>query len=705
MDKKNMNKNMNLIWSALFLLLLTTEAYSNVVFTSTPANPSPPATPLTFSWIDDCELITLDYGDGSSDTNPATFANTITHTYAVAGEYFVQITGNVCSTAGTQDFITVFIQGGAPGPGPGPAPGPATPTQVNIERLQLYFDNRLPKTTVARNEASLQAHASIRYSGSGLLQAFWEVDGRIIERIDRHLLVGGTLQLSTPKHVQLPTFITGPHRIRLVITSPAISPASLPEAVYFVTPQDKFASTPELISPSSNSMNSSMDDVEFRWSNATQAPLYLLQIFSADSDEKVFSAYAKKQQYRLKQSLLQTFLQDDQRYDWQVISLDDNGTILSTSERNSLSLNKQAWAVDHQFMLIVDDSLLGHSVKQKMIDEYQLDVIEEFSLSSLSQAVVVFQTERESNQLLNDLLRKKGVIGAQPDYIYRNMASHAATSDLNDDNESLQDLQSLSSLFDFNRVHQQMSGEGSSVAIIDTGVEVNHPDLIEADINKLNFIKGDSYQDEIHGTAIAGIIAAQRNRTGIIGLAPDVKILAFRACRQLQPGVSSAECYSSSLAKALDRAIKARSQLVNFSFGTPAVDPLVNNLLNHGVAQGILLIAAAGNDSRQQELSFPASHKNVLSVAGRNGERLFPSKLLADKADIRAPSEQVFTTVSGGKHNFLNGTSMSSAIASGIVSLALSQSAATELNLNQNSVDFCVWVNGLLKFEACKGPQ
>lgn len=698
-----LNQKINLLLTALLLLLVSMQVSSNVVFTLIPANPSAAGTPLILSWIHDCvEGVEINYGDGNSDFFAT--GNSTTHTYASAGVYSVALSGATCNTAGTMDFITVFIEASS-GPGPGPGPGPVIPTQVTLDRLQLFFDNRLPKITVARNKTNLRAHASIRYSGSGLFQATWEVDGRIIERIDRHLLDGGTLQLSTPEYVQLPTFISGPHTVRLVVTAPSISPAALPKAVYFVTEQGVVSSKLELIAPANNSVTSAAENLDFRWFSIPQSPKYLLKIFDNNTAESVFSAYANQQKYTFKKPLIENFLREDKRYRWQVSALDSGGKIISSSEKNTFRVNKKTWAVEHQFLLIVDDSLLGHSVKKQMINKLQLDVIEEFSLKSLSQAVVVFQTQRESNQLLNDLQRNKDVIGAQPDYIYRAATEHNGSSQTTDTVEPLQDLQLLARLLDFKLIHPKMTGMGSSIAVIDTGVEVHHPDLIDARIITQNLIKDESYQGEIHGTAIIGIIAAQRNSVGIIGIAPQTKILALRACRQLQPGLADAECYSSALAKALDKAMIEKVQLVNFSFGTPAKDPLISNLLNHSHEQGILLIASAGNDSRQQALSFPASHGFVISVAGKDGQQLFPSNLVADQADILAPSEQVFTTVSDGRHNFLNGTSMSSAIVAGIVSLGLQQASPAELDLKLNGQNFCDWVNSTLNIPACRDSQ
>lgn len=403
--------------------------------------------------------------------------------------------------------------------------------------------------------------------------------------------------------------------------------------------------------------------------------------------------------------MLKTFLHENSRYTWRVSVLDKAGRKVSSSEKNILSVNKTSWVVEQQFMLVVEDSLLGHSIKQKLINQYQLDVIEEFPLRSLTQAVVVFRTQRESNQLLNELLREQGVVSAQTDFIYRSMVQHNESLNRSMTKEPLQDLQQLSRIIDFEVLHQKVTGQGSTIAIIDSGVEVNHPDLADAQIITSNHIKDDAYKAEIHGTAVAGIVLSQRNAIGIIGLAPQARVLALRACRQLQANVADAECFSSSLAKALDTAIVENAQLVNFSFGTPGSDPLMASLLDQASEQNILLIASAGNDPLQQALSFPAIHESVISVAGKDEGRVFPSQFLAEKADILAPSEQVFTTITGGRHNFLNGTSMSSAIASGIVSLALQNLTSTEIRPMLESRDFCAWVNSVLKSNTCNNPS
>ncbi len=698
-----MFNNTRLMGFAL-LLWCGSQAWANVVFTQTPPNPSLTDTPLTFVWIDDCEIITIDFGDGITATNPQTDPNIITHVYEIPGVYHVILTGETCDTIGTQNFMTVFIEESGGGDEDPIIPPPSQiQSSIEIERLQLYFDNRQPNLTVPRNETDLKAHASIRNSGSGLLQAYWEVDGRVIERIERHLLSGGSLELSTPEYLPLPTFISGPHRLRLVVTRPAINPNKLPEAVYFVSELDVQSAKPELLTPLDSKFNSDSDSIEFRWHNPATPPGYLLEIFGHPGTPRLFSAYTSKPYYRFPALAQAQFLRDGETYRWQVSVLDASGKPVVTSEQGNITLLKRSWTVDRQFLLIVDDSMLGSSIKQKVIREFQLDVIEEFKLVSLARIVVVFQSDREGTQLLNELRQQQGVIGAQPDYIYRTSAATHQDSAVTQ--EPLQDLVSLSNQVDFNELHKKLDGYGSRIAIIDTGVETTHPDLIEANIETANFIHDETYRAEIHGTAMTGIIAAQPNQVGIVGLAPRADILALRACRQLQNKRPKAECYSSSLAKAVDRAINSQVQLTNFSFGTPSFDTLLGDLIAHGRGLGMLFVAAAGNEPDQDQLSFPASHPAVLSVAGQDGAVYFPNKVLAIQADMLAPAEQIFTTVIDSRHNFINGTSISSAIASGVLTLALPPGNHERLELGTDRKSFCDWFNHLVGMPTCKQAQ
>ncbi|MCP4672624.1 MAG: S8 family serine peptidase, partial [Desulfobacula sp.] len=212
-----------------------------------------------------------------------------------------------------------------------------------------------------------------------------------------------------------------------------------------------------------------------------------------------------------------------------------------------------------------------------------------------------------------------------------------------------------------------------------------HKDLESAIIYNKNFIVNDKDTAEIHGTAVAGLIGARENNFGIKGLAPDSKLLALRACRQVSKDYPMGECYSSTMIKALDTGIQNNAKIINMSLGSLVEDKLMSKLITAGSGLGVLFVAPAGNTKEINYLSFPASHPNVIAVAGQdeNGS-FFPNNTIGEKADFCTPCKNLFTTIPGNNHNFISGTSMSAAVVSGLLSLACEDNPEFNLkNLNR----------------------
>lgn len=107
---------------------------------------------------------------------------------------------------------------------------------LTVTKLRLYFENKRPETTVKRNEPSPPAYAEVEFSGSGLLEGFWEVDGRLLAKVSLHAVSGKSIVIKTPETPGLPTFDPGTHRVRFVITTPG--GAQSVETVYFVTAEE-----------------------------------------------------------------------------------------------------------------------------------------------------------------------------------------------------------------------------------------------------------------------------------------------------------------------------------------------------------------------------------------------------------------------------------------------------------------------------------
>ena len=165
-----------------------------------------------------------------------------------------------------------------------------------------------------------------------------------------------------------------------------------------------------------------------------------------------------------------------------------------------------------------------------------------------------------------------------------------------------------------------------SIAIIDSAVDGDHPDLRGRVRLARNLVAEHplARNGEIHGTAIAGIIAsAVNNREGIIGVAPDVSIAALRACWAVAEDGLAAQCSTFSLARALEVALGLDPNVINLSLAGPD-DPLLSRLLDRVIERGIVVVTAhpaSAESSRRVPVVAPARARGAF-VAGRRELRL-----------------------------------------------------------------------------------
>src|SRR5207253_11414667 len=158
-------------------------------------------------------------------------------------------------------------------------------------------------------------------------------------------------------------------------------------------------------------------------------------------------------------------------------------------------------------------------------------------------------------------------------------------------NDPLYSLQPSARVWHLAELHHVTTGKNVRVATIDTAVQTDHPDLQGQIYVSRDFVGGRLALAEIHGTAIAGIIAARAdNGVGIAGVAPDAKLLALRACWESGQLDGTAVCNSFTLAKALQFALDQHAQVINLSL-TGAPDRLVERLLDVALARRISVVA------------------------------------------------------------------------------------------------------------------
>jgi hypothetical protein len=213
-------------------------------------------------------------------------------------------------------------------------------------------------------------------------------------------------------------------------------------------------------------------------------------------------------------------------------------------------------------------------------------------------------------------------------------------------------------------LHKLATGRHVTIAALDTGVDATHPDLRGQRLQTRNFIDGNAYAAETHGTAVAGIIAARADDgIGIAGIAPGARLLGLRACSQLARG--GAVCSSFSLAKALQFALEAKAQVFNLSLTGPS-DRLLGRLLDIALARGVSVVGAVDIDAADG--GFPASHSGVLAVAGSRPSRPLPAGALPSNM-LRAPDRGIPAPRPGGGWDLVSGTSFAAAQVSGLVAL------------------------------------
>lgn len=215
---------------------------------------------------------------------------------------------------------------------------------------------------------------------------------------------------------------------------------------------------------------------------------------------------------------------------------------------------------------------------------------------------------------------------------------------------------------ELDRLHRIATGRGVRVAQADTGVDLAHPDLRGQLARGRNFVDGTRYAAEVHGTAVAGVIAARvDNETGAAGVAPDATLLPLRACWQDPRNADTALCSSFTLAKAIQFALDERVGVLNLSLAGPR-DRLLERLIERAAESGMTVVAAA--DPGAPDRNFPASHPRVVAVAVDDDARLPGNAILA-------PGREVLTTVPDGGWRRFSGASFAAAHVTGVAALLL----------------------------------
>jgi subtilisin family serine protease len=270
------------------------------------------------------------------------------------------------------------------------------------------------------------------------------------------------------------------------------------------------------------------------------------------------------------------------------------------------------------------------------------------------------------------------------------MTSYAIPSKARAGSDPLYPVQPTAREWKLRELQRATTGRGVKVAIVDSKVDVNHPDLAGQVVVDRNFVDGPSVDAEAHGTHVAGIIGAKAgNGLGIAGVAPGAKLMALRACREVNRGQQTL-CQSLALAKALEFAIENRANVINLSLSGPS-DLLLSKLLEVAIDHRITVVAAF--DQHLPAGGFPASVPGVIPVADEALQTM-PVGVYG------APGRDLPTTQPGGGWGLVNGTSYAVAQISGLAALADERGgrpfAARLVRASDGRVQACATVLGSL---------
>ena len=205
-----------------------------------------------------------------------------------------------------------------------------------------------------------------------------------------------------------------------------------------------------------------------------------------------------------------------------------------------------------------------------------------------------------------------------------------------------------------------------AVAIVDTGVNVEHADLKSNVVSGYNVIDGttDVADDCGHGTHIAGIAAAVTNNgTGIAGVSGNSKIVPVKVLDKDGNG------YSSDIALGIKWAADQNVKIINLSLGGSSYDNYLKEAVEYATKKGCIVVAAAGNKGSYRP-TYPAAFEDVIAVtAVDNDDQLCNFSNFGRYVDIAAPGLDIYSTSKDGGYEYRSGTSMACAFVSGTIAL------------------------------------
>ncbi len=315
-------------------------------------------------------------------------------------------------------------------------------------------------------------------------------------------------------------------------------------------------------------------------------------------------------------------------------------------------------------VLVSFDARAPQTLLESLAQQYGLTYVDGLFIEMLDADIhrFSFAPGRSVADVVAALQADGRVVAAQPNYVFGSQGS----AELSAQDDAQAELQYALAKLRVPAAHKRATGRTVKIAVIDTQIDTAHPELTGVVLEAFDAVPTGGDKADPHGTAISGIIAAQKTLRGV---APRAGILAVRAFVAEDGGLGEADTMS--LARGMNWAERRGAQVFNMSFAGPK-DALLLKLVDAAHARGIIMVAASGNAGPEAPPLYPAAHEHVIAVTATDfTDKLYKRANRGAHIALAAPGVDILVAVPGGRFGMMSGTSLATAHISGLVALLL----------------------------------
>lgn len=240
------------------------------------------------------------------------------------------------------------------------------------------------------------------------------------------------------------------------------------------------------------------------------------------------------------------------------------------------------------------------------------------------------------------------------------------------------------SAFELPKAWQFSQGEGVIIAVLDSGCDLDHPDLNENLVAGKNFVNPAKppEDDNGHGTHVTGILVAENNNIGMVGVCPKAKVMPVKVLNDKGNGNLL------QVGDGIRWAANNGADILTMSLGAPIKVQQVRKAIQYAASKGVVTFCAAGNAGNTKEIFYPANYPETIAI-GAIDEGFHRAKFsnTGTSLDFMAPGVDIFSTVPDDWYATLSGTSMACPFAVGVAALVLSYVKKGKSNIKLKTAD------------------